>query len=106
MFCHTGREAQGPVQVGAATGVHAEALRLVDRLRARLRAVAAQVAKQPQRPRVLSLEGLKPLCLGDPPSLGWLHRAGRAAYLKYRPAASADHAESSRGALRSPIQSV
>ena len=70
------------MQVGAATGVHAEALRLVDRLRARLRAVAVQVAKQPQRPRVLSLEGLKPLCLGDPPSLGQLYGAGRAACLK------------------------
>ena len=77
MYWHTGREAHGPVQVGAATGVHAEALRLVDRLRARLRAVATQVAKQPQRLRVLSLEGLKPLCLGDPPSLGRLCSAGR-----------------------------
>lgn len=45
-------------------GAVGEAARLVDRLRGRLRSVAAAVAKGQHRPRVLSLEGLKPLCLG------------------------------------------
>ena len=53
-------------QVGAVAGAFSEAQRLVDKLRARLRAVAGIVAKQPHRPRVLSLEGLKPLALGAP----------------------------------------
>jgi len=51
--------------VALAAGVYGEALRLVDRLRARLRVVAAMVAKDSHRPRVLSLEGLVPLCLGE-----------------------------------------
>ncbi|KAK9828636.1 hypothetical protein WJX72_001237 [[Myrmecia] bisecta] len=52
------------LEVGQAAGVAQEAVRLVDRLRARLRAVATEVARCQRRPRVLSLEGLSPLCLG------------------------------------------
>ena len=51
------------MQVGAAAGVTGEAAHLADRLRGRLRVVARQVAGVP-RPRILSLEGLDPLCLG------------------------------------------
>ena len=53
-------------QVGAAASAAAEAARLVDKLRARLRAVAAEVAGGPGRgrPRVMILERLKPLILG------------------------------------------
>ncbi len=39
----------------------------MERLRSRLRAVAAAVAGAPRRPRVLSLEGITPLVLGAPP---------------------------------------
>ncbi len=52
------------VQVAEACGVFLEAVRLVDRLRARLRSIAGLVAKDNHRPRVLSLEGLAPLCTG------------------------------------------
>jgi hypothetical protein len=55
------------MQVAIAAGVYGEALRLVDRLRTRLRIVAGLVAKDSHRPRVLSLEGLLPLCLGQTP---------------------------------------
>ena len=50
--------------MGEAAGAGAEAVKVVDRLRARLRTIAVQVAPRPHRPRVLSLEGLKPLVLG------------------------------------------
>jgi hypothetical protein len=40
------------------------AVALVDSLRARLRAVAAAVSSAEKRPRVLSLEGLRPLAVG------------------------------------------
>lgn len=36
----------------------------MDRLRTRLRTVVGLVAPQQRRPRILSLEGIKPLCLG------------------------------------------
>jgi len=52
------------LQVGHVAGVAAEATAVVDKLRARLRAVAVAVAQAPRRPRVLSLEGLTPLVLG------------------------------------------
>ena len=51
-------------RVGAATGEEDAALALVGQLRARLRAVAAAVAGAERRPRVLSLEGLRPLAVG------------------------------------------
>lgn len=62
-------------QVGHVAGVAAEATAVVDKLRARLRAVAVAVAQAPRRPRVLSLEGLTPLVLGAPfpPSLHYLN---------------------------------
>lgn len=53
------------LQVGEAAGVRDEALRTVDRLRARLRRVAGEAARAaaaaPQRPRVLVLRSLRPL---------------------------------------------
>jgi hypothetical protein len=52
-------------QVGEAAGVRDEALRTVDRLRARLRRVAGEAAVAaaavPSRPRVLVLQSLRPL---------------------------------------------
>ncbi len=56
-------------QVGAAAGAAAEAVRLVDKLRARLRAAAAEVAAAPSRPRVMILDSLQPLSLGNTPLL-------------------------------------
>ena len=56
------------LQIAEACGVFPEAVRLVDRLRARLRSIASLVAKDNHRPRVLSLEGLAPLCSGKPSS--------------------------------------
>jgi ABC-type hemin transport system substrate-binding protein len=53
------------LQVGHAAGVAHEAAVLVEQLRARLRAVAAAVAPAQRRPRVLSLEGITPLVLGE-----------------------------------------
>lgn len=53
-------------QVGHAAGAAQEAAALVERLRGRLRAVAAAVVGAPHRPRVLSLEGITPLVLGAP----------------------------------------
>lgn len=51
--------------VGAATGASFRAASFKDRLQERLRAVAAAVAAAPRRrPRVLSIEGLKPLVTG------------------------------------------
>lgn len=52
-------------QVGCAAGVEEEALQLVDRLQSRLRRIVGQVAASPSRPKVLSLEGLQPLVLGQ-----------------------------------------
>ncbi len=53
------------LQVGEAAGVKDEALRTVDRLRARLRRAAGQAAMAaaaaPARPRVLVLQSLRPL---------------------------------------------
>ena len=51
-------------QVGAATGEGDAAAALVGQLRARLRAVAARVAPASRKPRVLSLEGLRPFAVG------------------------------------------
>lgn len=53
------------LQVGHAAGVAHEAAVLVEQLRVRLRAVAAAVAPAQRRPRVLSLEGITPLVLGQ-----------------------------------------
>lgn len=63
------------LEIGEAAGVSGEAERLVQRLRTRLRAVATAVATAPHRPRVLSLEGLKPLVLGG----GWIPEMRRLA---------------------------
>ena len=52
------------LQVGFAGGAATEAAALVERSRARLRAVASAVAKE-HRPRVLSLESVEPLVLGE-----------------------------------------
>lgn len=52
------------VQVAEACGVFAEAVRMVDRMRSRLRQIASLITKDSHRPRVLSLEGLTPLCSG------------------------------------------
>jgi len=52
------------LQVGFAAGAATEAAALVERSRARLRAVASAVAKE-RRPRVLSLESVEPLVLGE-----------------------------------------
>ena len=53
------------LQVGEAAGVRDEALRAVDRLRARLRRAAGEAARAAvaaaQRPRVLVLRSLRPL---------------------------------------------
>ncbi len=54
-------------QVGAAADVAAEAVRCVDALRERLRKTARAVAGACLRPRVLLLESLKPLTLGECP---------------------------------------
>ena len=54
-------------QVAAAAAAAAEAVRLVDKLRARLRAAAAEVAAAQSRPRVMILDSLQPLSLGDAP---------------------------------------
>jgi hypothetical protein len=51
-------------QVGAATGERDAAAALVGQLRERLRAVAARVAPASRKPRVLSLEGLRPFAVG------------------------------------------
>jgi cobyrinic acid a,c-diamide synthase/ABC-type Fe3+-hydroxamate transport system substrate-binding protein len=51
-------------QIGAATGERDAAAALVGQLRARLRAVAARTAGAPRKPRVLSLEGLRPFAVG------------------------------------------
>ena len=52
-------------QVGEAAGVRDEALRTVDRLRARLRRIAGEAAAAsaavPSHPRVLVLQSLRPL---------------------------------------------
>lgn len=53
------------MQVGCAAGVENEALQLVDCLQSRLRSIGRQVAATPARPKVLSLEGLQPLVLGE-----------------------------------------
>lgn len=52
------------IQVGTATGQAEAATALVGSLRARLRAVTAAVSAAEHRPRVLSLEGLRPLAVG------------------------------------------
>lgn len=52
------------LQVGFAAGAAAEAAALVERSRLRLRAVATLVAKE-RRPRVLSLESVDPLVIGE-----------------------------------------
>ena len=52
------------VQVGTAAGEEDAAVALVGSLRARLRAVTAAVAPARRRPKVLSLEGLRPLAVG------------------------------------------
>ena len=52
------------IQIGYAAGAFADAAALVERSRSRLRAVATAVAKE-RRPRVLSLEGVEPLVLGE-----------------------------------------
>lgn len=62
-------ERVGTLQVGAAANAAAEAVRLVDKLRARLRAGAAEVAGPQSRPRVMVLESLQPLRIGD--ALTW-----------------------------------
>lgn len=49
-------------EIAESCGAFPEAVRLVDRLRGRLRLIAGLVAKDNHRPRVLSLEGLAPLC--------------------------------------------
>ena len=54
-------------QVGLATGSSAEAARLVDHCRYRLRAIAGAVAKE-YRPRILTLESIEPLVLGQYPA--------------------------------------
>ena len=56
--------------MGRAAEAEEAAVQLVGSLRARLRRVAGLVAGR-RRPRVLSLEGLDPLCLGaaSPPSV-------------------------------------
>ena len=51
-------------QVGAATGEGDAAAALVSELRARLRATAARVSAAARKPRVLSLEGLRPFAVG------------------------------------------
>jgi hypothetical protein len=58
----------GTLQVGAAANAAAEAVRLVDKLRARLRAGAAEVAGAQSWPRVMVLESLQPLRIGDAPT--------------------------------------
>ena len=58
----------GTFQIGAAANAAAEAVRLVDKLRARLRAGAAEVAGAQSRPRVMVLESLQPLRIGDAPT--------------------------------------
>ena len=50
------------VQVGQAAGAGSEAVKLVDRVRARLRAVARDVVACTHRPRVLILTSTEPLC--------------------------------------------
>ena len=50
--------------MGFAAGAATEAAALVERSRARLRAIACAVAKE-RRPRVLSLESVEPLVLGE-----------------------------------------
>ena len=62
-------------QVGDAARAQGEAVRIVERLRTRLRAVAASTSRASKRPRVISLEGLAPLCLGKP--FGACQRSGR-----------------------------
>lgn len=56
-------------QVGGAAGAAgaAEAARLVDKLQARLRACAADVAAAQSRPRVMILQDLQPLTIGAGP---------------------------------------
>ena len=55
------------LNVGAAAGIAPEATRLLERLRARLRATAAAVAPAAnlRRPRVLLLLSLSPLVAGE-----------------------------------------
>ena len=55
------------LQVGAAADVAAEAVRCADALRERLRKTARAVAGASLRPRVLLLESLRPLTLGECP---------------------------------------
>ena len=55
------------LQVGAAADVAAEAVRCADALRERLRKTARAVAGGSLRPRVLLLESLRPLTLGECP---------------------------------------
>ena len=52
------------MQVGFAAGAVTEAAALVERSRLRLRAVARMVAKE-RHPRVLSLESVEPLVIGE-----------------------------------------
>jgi len=52
--------------VGRATGAEAEAKRVAARMRARLSAVRAAVARQRTRPKVLSIIQLKPLIVAGP----------------------------------------
>jgi hypothetical protein len=65
LAAHIAAMVQCTLQVGHAAGVAHEAAVLVERLRARLRAAAAAVAPAQRRPRVLSLEGITPLVLGE-----------------------------------------
>ena len=58
-------------QVGSAAGAAAEAAELVDRCRMRLRAVAYLVAKE-HRPRILSLESVEPLVIGELVHAWWI----------------------------------
>ena len=52
-------------QVGRVTRAEAAALHLVEGLQRRLRHVTGQVSRALSRPKVLSLEGLQPLVLGQ-----------------------------------------
>ena len=60
---------RGPcvLQVGRAAGAEVAALQVVDSLQKRLRQVACQVSRARNRPKLLSLAGLQPLCLGKLP---------------------------------------
>jgi ABC-type Fe3+-hydroxamate transport system substrate-binding protein len=59
-----GEALEAVAHLGSACGAAPAAAALTEALQARLRAVAAAVAPAPRRPRILSLEGLRPLVAG------------------------------------------